>query len=80
MRKKPLLSVVTDLRFLTQLVVLPQSPSTGNPITESDDPKAMLQELKTKNRGRPVIAHLNINFLDPKFEQLVDIIKDNVDI
>ena len=63
-----------------QTAVLPQSPSTDNLIAENDDPKAVLQELKTKNRERPVIAHLNINFLDPKFEQLMDMVKDNVDI
>ena len=49
-------------------------------IDNNDDPKSLLKELKTKNRERPVIAHLNINFLDPKFEPLVDMIKDNVDI
>ena len=57
-----------------QTAVLPQSPSTDNLIAENDDPKAVLQELKTKNRERPVIAHLNINFLDLKFEKLMDII------
>ena len=37
-------------------------------------------KLKTKNKDRPIIAHLNINFLDPKFELIQDMIKDNVDI
>ena len=49
-------------------------------ITETDNPKYLLQNLKAKNRDRPVIAHLNINFLDPKLEPLQDIIKDTVDI
>ena len=35
-----------------------------------DDPKEMLKRLKTKHIDRPIIAHLNINFLDPKFEPL----------
>ena len=47
---------------------------------DDDDPKNFLQNLKTKNRDRPIIAHLNINFLDPKFDPLQDIIKDNIDI
>ena len=45
-----------------------------------DDPKTVLQNLKVKNRDRPIIAQLNINFLDPKFEPLKDMIKDSVDI
>ena len=49
-------------------------------VTDDDDPKSVLQKLKTKNKDRPIIAHLNINFLDPKFEPLQDMIKDNVDI
>ena len=48
--------------------------------TENDmDPKEILQSLKTKHSDRPIIAELNINFLDPKFEPLKDIIKDKVD-
>ena len=39
-----------------------------------------MQKLKAKNSDRPVIAHININFLNPKYEPLKDIIKDNVDI
>ena len=35
--------------------------------------------LKEKNVDRPVIAHLNINFIAPKFEALQSIIKDNLD-
>ena len=49
-------------------------------INDNDDPKSLLQNLKAKNRDRPIIAQLNINFLDPKFDPLQDIIKDNIDI
>ena len=49
-------------------------------INETDDPKSLLEKLKAKNTERPIIAHININFLNPKFEPLKDIIKDNVDI
>ena len=44
---------------------------------DNDDPKKLLQTLKAKNSERPIVAHLNINFLNPKFEPLKDIIKDN---
>ena len=49
-------------------------------INENDDPKILLETLKSLNRDRPIIAHININFLSPKFEPLKDIIKDNIDI
>ena len=49
-------------------------------INDTDDPKKLLQNLKAKNSERPIVAHININFLNPKFEPLKDIIKDNYDI
>ena len=49
-------------------------------IDENEDPKSLLQKLRDKNRDRPIIGHLNINHLDPKFEPLVDIIRNNIDI
>ena len=39
-----------------------------------------MTKLKNKHLDRPVIAHLNINFINPKFEQLSSLIKDRVDI
>ena len=47
---------------------------------ESDDPKTLLKDLKSKHRDRPIIAQLNINFLYPKFHPLIDIVKESVDI
>ena len=49
-------------------------------IVENEDPKSLLEKLRNKNRDRPIIGHLNINHLDPKFEPLVDIIRNNIDI
>jgi len=49
-------------------------------INSDDDPKTLLQKLKARNRDRPIIAHLNINFLESKFDPLKLMIKDNVDI
>ena len=57
-----------------------QDQNTPLEINDSDDPKSLLQKLRVKHRDRPIIAHLNINFLNPKFEPLQDIIKENVDI
>ena len=36
--------------------------------------------MKSKHRDRPIIAQLNINFLYPKLDPLIDIVKENVDI
>ena len=59
------------------------APPDSNIVTQIEndmDPKEIIECLKSKHRDRPIIAHLNINFLDPKFEPLKDIIKDRVDI
>ena len=45
-----------------------------------DDPKVTLKNLKSKHKDRPIIAQLNINFLYPKLDPLIDIVKENVDI
>ena len=47
---------------------------------DQDDPVSALKVLKAKNADRPIIAHLNINFLGSKFEPLKSMIKDNIDI
>ena len=65
------------------VTTIEENPSNQHSIlqvNENDDPKTLLQDLKAKNKDRPIIAHLNINFMDPKFEPLLDMIKDNVDI
>ena len=47
---------------------------------EVDDPKEILKNIKSKHRDRPTIAQLNINFLYPKIDPLIDIIKESVDV
>ena len=44
------------------------------------DPKIELRNLRLKNPNRLVCAHLNINSVRNKFELLINIIKDNIDI
>ena len=46
----------------------------------NSDPLSILRHLKSKNTDRPVIAQLNINFMAPKFEPLVSLVKDNIDL
>ena len=48
---------------------------------ESDkDPGLILSELRSNNIGQIIIAHLNINFLQNKYEALKLLIQDNIDI
>ena len=46
---------------------------------EIEDPKVILRTLKENNADRPVIAHLNINSIFPKFEPLIDMIESSID-
>ena len=65
-------------------------PSTDSPIKKSfglnnkkikkDEPTFSLNELVTKNNKKLIIGHLNINFIENKFEALVSLVKDKLDI
>ena len=44
------------------------------------DPSANIENIRSKNPNRLIIAHLNINSLRYKFDSLVEIIRSNVDI
>lgn len=57
-----------------------ESPDTPVGCQNMDDPKSILCHLKEKNADRPVIGQLNINFISPKLEPLVALIKDNIDL
>ena len=46
----------------------------------NDDPRVILRELRTNNTERLIICHLNINFIQNKFESLKSLVSDNVDI
>ena len=47
---------------------------------EANDPKDILNSLKIKNNERIIVGHLNINHLEKKFEPLVSLVKDRLDI
>ena len=44
-----------------------------------DNPNLIFNELKRKNSDRIIIGHININFIENKFEALVALVKDKVD-
>ena len=63
-----------------KIVLMARKPAENNIANENEkNPKTKLQTLKSKNTDRPVIAHLNINIMS-KFELLVSLIIDNVDL
>ena len=75
----------SKLILLTSFILLQLLKSTyddpKNPISNpEDDPYEILTKLKDEHSDRPVIAHLNINSLSPKFEQLSSLIRDKIDI
>ena len=47
---------------------------------EMGAPSAILNSLRTKNLDKPIIGQLNINFLEKKFEPLLKLVKDKIDI
>ena len=46
----------------------------------NNDPKYILSDLKKKNADRPIIGQLNINSITTKFEPLMSLFKDNIDL
>ena len=68
---------------LSALTFHPLGVENSDTITDDQnisDPKSILSSLKEKNADRPVIGHLNINFIAPKFEPLVSLVKENIDL
>ncbi len=49
-------------------------------INLNENPHIVLGKLRASNPNRPIIGHININFLESKFETLKDLIKDKLDI
>ena len=65
----------------TRSLISPKSNHLNSiPQINEEDPNVVLRILKANNAERPIIAHLNINFLNPKFEALKSLIKDKIDI
>ena len=46
----------------------------------NDDPVTILTKIRKKNPNRPIIGHININFLYSKYEGLKSLIKDKLDV
>ena len=47
---------------------------------QNEEPYYLLNNVRSNNIDRPIIAHLNINFLYQKIEPLKDLVKSSVDI
>ena len=51
--------------------------SSRNPLL---DPMQELEQIRQKNSNRLIVAQLNINSVRNKFDSLIEIVKENVDI
>ena len=51
--------------------------SSRNPLL---DPMQELEQIRQKNSNRLIVAQLNINSIRNKFDSLIEIVKENVDI
>ena len=68
-------------------IISPNSPNENDELNNdissefnSDDPSLILNTLRTKNRERIIVGHLNINHIEKKFEPLASLVKDRLDI
>ena len=58
-----------------------ETPDKGSTKSaQTGDPKEILKNLRLKNVNRLICAQLNINSLRNKFESLINIINNNIDI
>ena len=70
-------------RTVIRVIENPENPISSEhcKICEMDeDPSKTLGQFRSKNLRRPIIGHININFLESKFEALKSLIKDTLDI
>ena len=49
-------------------------------VWKHDNPSLILNAFTTKTNERIIIGHLNINFMENKFNSLVSLVKDKLDI
>ena len=64
-------SIVSPCRYLFASINIEVKP---------DEPRRILNNLISKNNDRLIFGHLNINFIENKFEPLVSLVKDKLDI
>ena len=71
-------SISLDLDKKSHSCETPNKGSTES--AQTGDPKEILKNLRLKNVNRLICAQLNINSLRNKFESLINIINNNIDI
>ena len=81
---EPILSANSDPSPPSEAREIENDTSEGEPASDSEpninDPGNILNNLRTKNVDRPIIGQININFLEKKFEPLLSLVKDKIDI
>ena len=77
---------VIDIELSTESIPFVVSPNITNEseaIIESErqsDNIEILNSLRAKYPDKPILGHININFLENKFEPLLSLVKDKIDI
>ena len=71
-------SISLDLDKKSHSCETPNKGSTES--AQTGDPKEILKNLRLKNVNRLICAQLNINSLRNKFDSLINIINNNIDI
>ena len=69
-----------EVRNLDQGLMEDFDLSGHDTINLTEDPRMVLSKLRANNPNRPILGHLNVNFLASKLESLKDLIKDKLDI
>ena len=78
--EEPMMSSLSNKTSVTESSLNPLSPAFNINFVNSKDCNATLRELRTQNVNNIVIAHVNINSLRNKFDSLVQLVSENVDI
>ena len=76
----PFIPLLSELSFSDRISTTSTISSGNVSLSDANDPKSLLTGLKEKNAERPIIAHLNINSISSKFEPLVSLIKETIDL
>ena len=84
----PIHDIVADRHAYVHACILPplnelndcESPDFNSEGRKDDNPDIILKELRKKNEDRLIFGHININFLQNKFDALRSLVQGMVDI
>ena len=69
-----------EAEYMPRLIGYTIATDTTPDIAGSVDPNIILNDIRANNRDRIIVGHLNVNHIEKKFEPLVSLVKDKLDI